>query len=162
MTETSDTRLVLHTSPGVSRAAPGSRRSGFQQDIVPQPLANMTCVARTDPAIMLTDFPNLTSFFPPETDSTTAYVSSETGYTPTNTVSNSAITTVPPYPTATGSYSRVCTGTGAASASTASGAAQPTGGNGNITPVPFTGDAVRAVKSIGGPVLFFVGLIAAL
>ena len=136
--------------------------TGFQQDVGPQTLVNVTCVARTGPAVTLTDFPNLSRFFPPETDSTTAYVSSATGYTPTNPVSISAITTVPPYPTATGYYYRIGTGTGGALASTAPGAAQPTGGNSNITPVQFTGDAVRAVKSIGGPVLVVVGLIAVL
>ena len=132
--------------------------AGSQQDITPQTLFNVTCIARTGLPIPLT---YLASFFPPETDSTTASVSSATGSTPTNPVSNSAITTVPPYPTATGS-SRVGTGTGGASASTAPSASQATGDNSNITPVPFTGDAVRAVRSIGGPILVFMGLIAAL
>ena len=77
---------------------------------------------------------------------------------PTQTSIGSAY--VPPYPTGSGYYPYIPTGT---SYPTASFGPLPTGfGGGSGSTVLFTGDAVRAVASIGVTLLASVGVIATL
>lgn len=139
--------------------------SGGQQDIIPETQVSVTCDARSGPIVTPSGFPNYYSYFPSTTVSSatpvsSAIISSATQPSATAAIISSAASTSPPYPIATGSYS--VAGISGASASAPSGAAKPTAGASTSTMVPFTGDAVRAVKSFGGHLLAFLGLIAVL
>jgi len=146
------------------------RINGGQQDIIPQPLVSVTCVARSGPVVTPTGFPNFTSFFPNlQTVATNASVASNTVYSATKSGSTAAITssaagtgpsTIPPYPTGTGSTPKASAIS--ASASAPPGTTKSTGGSGTSTTVPFTGNAVRAARSLCTSLLAFVGLIAVL
>lgn len=142
------------------------RVNGYQQDLFDEPLVSVTCLARSGPVVTPTGFPNFTSLFPNlQTVATNASVASATVSSVTESASTAAITssaagtersTVPPYPTETGASIT------SASASAPSGTAIATGGLSTSTTVPFTGDAVRATKSLGSSLLAFVGLLAVL
>lgn len=133
-------------------------QGGIKPLLAPQRQVSVTCDARSGPAVPLTEESQL---FPSQFATTAAPLSSATGSFTTKPASNSAVgSIIPPYPIGTGSYMDV--GYIGASVPAASGAALATGGFGNGTIVPFTGDATRTAKSIGGSLIAFVGLIVAL
>ena len=88
--------------------------TGYQQDIIPQPLISVTCAARTGSVVTPTGFPNFTSFFPTiytALPTTSIIPFRPTGTGTVGTVGTSAPSTgfgssgvVPPYPTGTGYY----------------------------------------------------------
>ena len=123
---------------------------GDQQDIVPQAQSSVTCVAANS------------SFAAAPVSSAVVSSTALPVATPalTPSAANIGSSSIPPYHIAKGSSS--VAGVAGVSATAVLGATNTTAGKGNSTVQPFTGNAVRAAKSIGGSPLAFVDLYAAL